>query len=155
MSRLNNVILIVHPQLKFQLKNEFSTYTWSRGLSTKPSQNVRSSDQGPSKILQQKIEADELKTDEHQRNVMNELQQLYHEIQTYSPPEFRKKSSLLQWLPINRAKGNVPKGLYIYGSVGGGKTTLMDIFYSSCQSVSQEKNYQFQVMILMLLFFCP
>lgn len=142
MSRLNHVTVILHAQIKFQLKSEFSTYTWSRGLSIKSSKNVCSSDQGPSKILQQKIEANELKADEHQRNVMNELQQLYDTIQTYSPPEFRKKRSWLQWVPINKAKlnkNNTPKGLYIHGSVGGGKTTLMDIFYNSCQSVSQTK----------------
>ncbi|KAL1505949.1 hypothetical protein ABEB36_005392 [Hypothenemus hampei] len=30
-------------------------------------------------------------------------------------------------------KQNIPNGLYIYGSVGGGKTMLMDLFYDICK----------------------
>lgn len=137
MSRLNRVTAILQVQIRSQLKNDFTIYTWSRGFSTKSNSN--GSSEGPIKFLQQKIDAGELKTDEHQNKVMAELQTLYNTIQTYSPAEIQSKSPWLKWLrqrSTKSGKNNAPKGLYIYGSVGGGKTTLMDLFYNSCKSVS-------------------
>lgn len=132
MSRLSRVTRILHVQIKSQCKNDCIFVTWSRGLSTKANHS-----EGPVKVLQEKIETGELKHDEHQTKVMTELQQLYDSIQTYTPVEVSSKSSLLKWLPIKSANNkNAPKGLYIHGSVGGGKTTLMDLFYNSCTSVS-------------------
>lgn len=133
MSRLNRVIRILPVQIKSQCKNGFTFVAWSRGFSTESTQN-----EGPIKVLQEKIKNGELKSDEHQTKVMSELQLLYDTIQTYTPAEISSKSSLLKWLPISSAKSsnkNSPKGLYIHGSVGGGKTTLMDLFYNSCSSV--------------------
>lgn len=141
MSRINHVIGILHVQFGAQLKNGLSKYNTIRissAYSTKPNADECHSD-GPYKILQDKIQAGELKADEHQNNVMAELQQLYDTIQTYAPIELKPKSSLLKWLPIKSSKSSLnvaPIGIYIYGSVGGGKTTLMDLFYNSCQSVS-------------------
>lgn len=141
MSRLNHVIGILHVQIKSQLKHGFSVYNTTRftcAYSTKAKANECLLD-GPYKILHDKIQANELKADEHQSNVMAELQQLYDTIQTYTPIELKSKSSLLKWLPIKSTKSSpnaAPKGIYIYGSVGGGKTTLMDLFYNSCHSVS-------------------
>lgn len=142
MSRLNHVIGILHVQIKSQLKNGFSTYNTIRlsscAYSTKTKPNELLSD-GPYKILHDKIQSNELKPDEHQSNIMAELQQLYDTIQTYTPIELKSKSPLLKWLPIKSTKSSInvaPKGIYIYGSVGGGKTTLMDLFYDSCHSVS-------------------
>lgn len=138
MSRLNRVATFLHIQIKSQLKNDWSANTWSRGFSTKFSQNVCSSE-GPTKVLQEKIESGELEADDHQSKVMDELQQLYDIIQTYAPPEIQPTNSILNWLASKSGKqprNNAPKGLYIHGSVGGGKTTLMDIFYNSCHSVS-------------------
>lgn len=156
MSRLNRMTRILHVQIKSQLKNDLTLIAWSRGFSTKTNPNVCLSD-GPIKILQEKIHAGELKPDDHQNRVMEELQTLYDTIQTYTPPEIQSKSSFLKWLPIKNTKSrknNTPKGLYIYGSVGGGKTTLMDLFYESCHSVSifhwncvrvSFKNFNFQL----------
>lgn len=145
MSRLNHVIGIFHIQIKSQLKNGVflpATARLSCAYSTKTKANECISD-GPYKILQDKIQSDELKADEHQGNVMAELQQLYETIQSYTPIELKPKSALLKWLPIKHASkpapSAAPKGLYIHGSVGGGKTTLMDLFYNSCQSVSAKR----------------
>lgn len=139
MSRLNHLTRKLHVQVISLLKNEFSVFiSRSRDFSTEAKLNECFTD-GPAKVLQDKIQLNEMKADEHQINVMAELQQLYDTIQTYKPAEFQSKSSLLKWLPIKSTKSKsnkAPKGLYIYGSVGGGKTTLMDMFYSSCTSVS-------------------
>lgn len=137
MSRLNRITSILHVQFKSQFKNDLTIITWSRtNFSTKTNPNERLSD-GPIKSLQEKINSGELKPDEHQTKVMDELQTLYDTIQTYEPVELPLQSSLFKWLPIKNKKpnNNAPKGLYIHGSVGGGKTTLMDLFYDSCTTV--------------------
>jgi len=40
-----------------------------------------------------------------------------------------------------------PKGLYLYGGVGCGKTTLMDLFHDAC-SVSRKKRVHFHEFML-------
>lgn len=133
MSRLNRINRILPVS---QFKNDLTIITWSRSFATQTNPNAR---EGPIKSLQNKINSGELKVDEHQTKVMDELQKLYDTIQTYTPAEIPSQSSLLKWLPIKSTKpkkNNAPKGLYIYGSVGGGKTTLMDLFYDSCTNVS-------------------
>lgn len=131
MLQLSRLSRCVQLQIKSSCKNEWTMILWSRNYSCMD---------GPMKLFYQKIDTGELKPDEHQTKVMNELQTLYDTIQTYKPPEIQLKNTLLKLLPITKRKkqekNNAPKGLYIYGSVGGGKTTLMDIFFNSCQTVN-------------------
>lgn len=81
----------------------------------------------PQDILLERIKSGQLLRDEYQFKVCESLDALYYTLQKYEPPKetffskFMKKSTV-----------NSPKGLYIYGAVGGGKTMLMDIFYSAC-----------------------
>lgn len=96
---------------------------------------------GPVAVLEQKFRTNELKADAHQENVMIALQKLFETIQTYAPPPAAAKNQLFaNWFPRKSVKSSIddsiPRGLYIYGSVGGGKTTLMDLFYDCCKSVS-------------------
>lgn len=94
---------------------------------------------GPLKALAQKIEANELKPDEHQMKIAQDLQRIYDEIQTYQPPENVGSSASF----FSKILGSKPKldqskrlkGSYIYGSVGGGKTLLMDMFFDCCTKV--------------------
>lgn len=137
MSALIGVHAVSHVRIQSQLKRIVTVLAWSRDYSTK-SGTAATAAGGPMRMLQQKCDANELKADEHQRLVMNELQRLYDTIQAYRPPE-NQPSLLSKWLPIRKQrtiKSTAPKGLYICGSVGGGKTTLMDLFYNSCNTVS-------------------
>lgn len=79
---------------------------------------------GPLDVLYEKIDKKELLEDKLQLEVCKALQQVYDNIE--------KHTSLREEGFFNRlfaSKPSVPKGLYIYGAVGGGKTMLMDMFY--------------------------
>ena len=105
-------------------------------------------------VLKKKYEANELKHDDHQLKIAQELQRIYEQVHTYQPPDIIPTSSneniLTKWLPfMSQPKNRLDpskrlQGLYIYGSVGGGKTMLMDMFFDCCENVS------FTVMLLNL-----
>ena len=88
---------------------------------------------GPVKLLNERIAKGELISDEHQTKVVEALERVYTEIQGYEP---EKPGFFSSWIGKGKKKKKTPKGLYLYGAVGGGKTMLMDLFYNCCQ-VSQ------------------
>lgn len=89
---------------------------------------------GPVDELQRRIESGDLVADEHQTLVTEALQQIYNKIQGYQPPS-SDSGSFFGLFSSKAKRSNAPKGLYIHGSVGGGKTTLMDLFYDCCNDV--------------------
>lgn len=96
---------------------------------------------GPLKALAQKIESKELIPDEHQVKIANDLQRIYDQIQSYQPPETLGANAGGFFSKLFGSKPKLDpslrlKGLYIYGSVGGGKTLLMDMFYECCTKVN-------------------
>lgn len=95
---------------------------------------------GPVNILKQKITKGDLMNDAHQVKVAQTLQGIYQEIHNYKP----QLNILEKWF---RGKRSAPKGLYIYGSVGGGKTMLMDLFYNCCQ-IQHKKRVHFHSFML-------
>ena len=81
---------------------------------------------GPMAAINEKIDSGTLFRDELQLKVGNSLQRIFEETKTYRPPEKNLLSKLFS------SRKRAPKGLYIYGAVGGGKTMLMDLFYQTC-----------------------
>ncbi|XP_058804936.1 putative ATPase N2B isoform X2 [Phymastichus coffea] len=83
--------------------------------------------------------------DEHQSKIVEELQQVYQNIQAYKP---EREGFLTKWMGgKNKKAKNTPQGLYLYGAVGGGKTMLMDLFYNCCQ-VENKKRVHFHSFML-------
>ncbi|XP_054261173.1 putative ATPase N2B isoform X2 [Macrosteles quadrilineatus] len=93
---------------------------------------------GPSYVLRNKINSGELLSDEYQERVAESLQIVFNNIQDYTPPV----NNIFSKLFAKKSKKKIPKGLYIYGSVGGGKTMLMDLFYE-CVENSQKRRVHF------------
>lgn len=83
---------------------------------------VKFQSNGPVYILKERINSNIIRLDKLQLSVVQELQNVYENIQNYVQTS-------------GNSEKIIPKGLYIYGSVGGGKTMLMDLFYESCKKV--------------------
>ncbi|XP_063220081.1 putative ATPase N2B isoform X2 [Bacillus rossius redtenbacheri] len=86
-------------------------------------------------LLNEKIRLGELSDDAFQRKVTESLQRVYDDVKQYSP-----RTSF--WPKMFQKKLKAPKGLYIYGAVGGGKTMLMDMFFECCK-VNGKKRVHF------------
>lgn len=95
-----------------------------RNLSLKTEHQVLT--ENPVRALERKISNNELQKDEVQIRIAQQLQQVYDSVTNYAPPN---KNLFTR---IFNKKVNAPKGLYIYGAVGCGKTMLMDLFYNCC-----------------------
>lgn len=93
---------------------------------------------GPITFINEKIEKGELYYDDVQLNVGKALQRVYDEVKSYQPEEKNLFSRF-----FSSRKSPAPKGLYIHGAVGGGKTMLMDLFYDTCSDISHKSRVHF------------
>lgn len=86
------------------------------------------SDRGVSDRLATLVASGELKPDPAQKAMAARFDRLLVEVHAQRPA---RKSSALGWLFASRKPetASVPKGLYIHGGVGRGKTMLMDMFF--------------------------
>lgn len=83
---------------------------------------------GPTaRIYQQLLDQGEIEPDSAQRAVADKLDQLAVALSGWK----RKDQGLFSALLTPNPALHVPKGLYIYGGVGRGKTMLMDLFYET------------------------
>ncbi|KAJ3516281.1 hypothetical protein NLJ89_g1221 [Agrocybe chaxingu] len=94
----------------------------------------------PMRQYQSLIDKGVLRGDNHQTRIIQKLQDLHDKLVNYTPPVIPDSSdsnSLLSRLfsresPVPTSPPeNVPKGLYLWGDVGTGKTMLMDLFYQT------------------------
>ncbi|KAF4534573.1 Mitochondrial ATPAse [Lasiodiplodia theobromae] len=104
-------------------------------------------DHGPIAEYNSRVESGRLRDDEHQRGIIDNLQALHVILSKYSPPPVvhptieslqPPKKSLLGSLFSSKEEGwkpvipeNLPKGIYMYGDVGSGKTMMMDLFFDT------------------------
>lgn len=76
-----------------------------------------------------------IETDLAQIAIVDRLDDL---CETLNQRAIASKGSALGWL-FHKTRPEPPKGLYIWGSVGRGKTMLMDLFFNSVQSSSKRR----------------
>ncbi len=77
------------------------------------------------------VAAGQIAPDAAQLRVVEALNALAGELNSR---EIARKSSALGWLFARKSAVNTPKGLYLWGSVGRGKTMLLDLFFANLRS---------------------
>ncbi|XP_023307218.2 putative ATPase N2B [Lucilia cuprina] len=110
----------------------------------------------PMQVYEKKVEEKKLMPDKAQKNTAQQLEELYNTLKDYKPTPVKSAaqggggffSKLLKKektgsSSIQLLNTSSPKGLYIYGSVGGGKTTLMDLFYDCCTNIDKKQRVHF------------
>ncbi|KAF3021987.1 hypothetical protein E8E14_011078 [Neopestalotiopsis sp. 37M] len=105
-----------------------------------------SDDHGPIQEYDRRVAEGRLREDEHQRGIIQSLQHLHDELVHYKAKpvvhptleSLKPSKSLFGWFgskgaqsPIQDIPADLPRGLYLYGDVGSGKTMLMDLFYDT------------------------
>ncbi|KAF1737188.1 Protein AFG1 [Beauveria bassiana] len=118
-----------------------------RSLATEAGANADGG--GPLAEYDRRVEAGELRNDEHQRGIIESLQHLYNELRDYDAPtvvhpsleSLKPKKSVFSSIfgggpkkgeaAIGQIPDNLPRGLYLFGDVGSGKTMLMNLFYDT------------------------
>ncbi|GJN87776.1 hypothetical protein Rhopal_000731-T1 [Rhodotorula paludigena] len=111
---------------------------------------------GPTAAYDAEVAAGIIQNDVHQRSIVALLQNMYDQLAAYTPPPIGPLPPPVQpslWdrlmrsrlfadmadelhqantavIPLPPPPTNLPKGLYLYGSVGCGKSFLMDLFYA-------------------------
>ncbi|KAI1294793.1 putative ATPase N2B [Halotydeus destructor] len=89
------------------------------------------------KVYKEKIKDKELDDDPYQNKVAQSLQNLNLSVARYTPPKPGFFDKL--FMKAGHEQPLSPKGLYLYGSVGCGKTMLMDLFYENCLISKSDK----------------
>ncbi|KAI1779695.1 AFG1-like ATPase-domain-containing protein [Hypoxylon cercidicola] len=109
---------------------------------------------GPIQEYDRRVMDGRLREDQHQRGIIQSLQNLHNDLVHYrarpvvhpSLESLKPTKSLFSWLgqkagttAIQAIPDNLPRGLYLYGDVGSGKTMLMDLFYDTLPSSVRSK----------------
>ena len=108
---------------------------------------------GPEAEYQVLMAEGELKPDPDQARVVSELERLHQELKNY--PEIGTRSigllsnrrwsvRLIGWL---QKKKKPPRGIYLYGGVGRGKSMLMDLFFSVAPLKSKRRVHFHEFML--------
>lgn len=101
--------------------------------------------QGPLAVYQARIASGDLKSDPDQARVIERLNQLWQELAQKPPQPAAPSKGLLAGL-MRRIKAPepvpCPRGLYIVGRVGRGKTMVMDLFFC-CAPVQRKERIHF------------
>ncbi len=83
-----------------------------------------------------KVRDGQFERDAAQEKVIEHLDALCAELESYTPA---RKSAALGWLFGSRSESKTPRGLYIWGGVGRGKSMLMDMFYDRVEVAKKRR----------------
>jgi cell division protein ZapE len=101
-------------------------------------------DAGPARLYQQRAAAGLIRADPEQLRAARRLQQLHDELPEYQPGETQGLwQRLRRGVPPKRA----PRGLYLWGPVGRGKSMLMDLFFAAAP-VAEKRRVHFHAFML-------
>lgn len=80
---------------------------------------------GPREAYEHKVAAGEIADDPAQAGAVEALERLHQDLQGYVPPSARSRWKLFS----RRHEPEPPRGVYLWGDVGRGKSMLMDMFF--------------------------
>ncbi len=80
----------------------------------------------PGEVYEHKVTNEGLTDDSHQREVIKQFDHLHERLQGYKPPVTRKNMNILSALFFGNSaeekrSNRIPRGVYVWGTVGGGK----------------------------------
>uniref|UniRef100_A0A6G1SNH6 Lactation elevated protein 1 n=1 Tax=Aceria tosichella TaxID=561515 RepID=A0A6G1SNH6_9ACAR len=127
----------------FSQEHTISSLSTARTISSSAQAAYKRSDEDPSKQLsdnilsayEKQVESNQIKQDDHQHKIVKRLQALDDELKSYKPTD----NSIWDKLLGRKSTLPRPRGLYLWGSVGCGKTFLMDLFYEYCSVMKENK----------------
>ena len=99
---------------------------------------------GPTALYRERIAAGEIHTDAAQERVVARLERLHDALRDYRPAAERR--GLLGWLGLTEPRP-IPKGIYLWGPVGRGKSMLMDMFFAAAP-VERKRRVHFHAFML-------
>lgn len=92
-----------------------------------------------------------IERNEKQLQAVAQLQQLYNQVHDFHarPDDYRRTTYRFVDFAIKKEETiTPPKGLYLYGGVGTGKTFLMDLFYAQAPSTWKKRRVHFNQFML-------
>lgn len=95
-------------------------------------------DSSPLETYQALVHAGSLTMDEAQLQAIQQFERLHAELNGYSPPS-RLREMVRFVLPGVMPHQETPKGIYIHGDVGRGKSMLMDMFFDSAPVIKKRR----------------
>ncbi len=92
---------------------------------------------GPLALYRKRVERGELAADPAQARTVEALERLYRDLQRAAPPRgWRSKVAKL-----TGKRGKAVRGLYLWGSVGRGKTFMMDLLYNALPFKDKQRQH--------------
>ncbi|GAA5914260.1 hypothetical protein JCM6882_003669 [Rhodosporidiobolus microsporus] len=128
-----------------------------RSMATAVGDKPKQQESGPTAAYDREVGAGIIQNDPHQRSIVALLQTMHDQLSAYTPPPIGPLPPPVQpsmWerlmrsrffadmadelhqantavIPLPPPPPGLPKGLYLFGSVGCGKSFLMDLFYAN------------------------
>src|SRR5437016_8434308 len=99
---------------------------------------------GPAALYRERIAAGEIHADPAQERVLARLERLHDALRDYRPGA--ERGGLLGWLGLAEPRP-IPKGIYLWGPVGRGKSMLMDMFFAAVP-IERKRRVHFHAFML-------
>src|SRR5437764_4734725 len=100
---------------------------------------------GPTALYRDGVEQSSIHADLAQRRVVARLQQLHDQLRYYQPQGGRR--GWLDWLGLGERTDPSPRGVYLWGPVGRGKSMLMDLLFAAAP-LNKKRRVHFHAFML-------